>query len=177
MAVLVLCLATPARAQEPLDPDSQGASLAFVFDITGSMYDDLVQVIKGAAEILQDALSRREKPLQNYVLVPFHDPGEVTQRKKTGCIIRQTRQVRWQEMEVVGPVLVTTDPEKFQAELRDLYVQGGGDCPEMSIGAIKKALEVSLPYSFIYVFTDARSKDYYLTEEVLALIQQKQSQV
>ena len=50
--------------------------MAFVFDITGSMYDDLVQVIKGAAEILQDALTRREKPLYNYVLVPFHDPGE-----------------------------------------------------------------------------------------------------
>ena len=72
LTVLSLPLAVEGQERVPIN----AASLAFVFDITGSMYDDLVQVIDGAAKILAEALFRREKPLYNYVLVPFHDPGE-----------------------------------------------------------------------------------------------------
>lgn len=71
-------LANPVNCQGHREIDSTtGSSLAFVFDITGSMYDDLLQVIKGAQLILSETLTRQEKPLYNYVLVPFHDPGKI----------------------------------------------------------------------------------------------------
>lgn len=52
------------------------ATLAFVFDTTGSMYDDLVQVRARASKILAESLKQSVKPLYNYALVPFHDPGK-----------------------------------------------------------------------------------------------------
>lgn len=53
-----------------------GASLAFVFDSTGSMWDDLVQVKMGAERIMATMLELPDKPIYNYILVPFHDPSK-----------------------------------------------------------------------------------------------------
>lgn len=73
---LALCAGQDAGATKEDIPEG-ASTLAFVFDVTGSMYDDLVQVIEGASKILETSLSRPKRPLYNFALVPFHDPGNV----------------------------------------------------------------------------------------------------
>ncbi|CAD6189244.1 unnamed protein product [Caenorhabditis auriculariae] len=153
--LLLLSLAESTGWQTPssLPAEAVGkSSLTFVFDITGSMFDDLVQVREGASKIFRTVMQQREKLIYNYILVPFHDPD-------------------------LGEIINTTDSSYFMRQLSKVYVHGGGDCPEKTLTGIHKALEISLPSSFVYVFTDARSKDYNLEEDVLNLIQEKQSSV
>lgn len=78
---------------------------------------------------------------------------------------------------VVGPHTVTTNISEFRKIIRNTQVDGGGDCPEKSLTAIKESLEISLPKSFIFVFTDANPKDTYWLQEVIKLIREKSSRV
>jgi hypothetical protein len=67
---------SPDETDERDEETQSGVSLAFVFDSTGSMWDDLVQVKTGAERIMATMLERPDKPIYNYVLVPFHDPSK-----------------------------------------------------------------------------------------------------
>ena len=78
---------------------------------------------------------------------------------------------------VIGPDQTTKSKTEFEKMLANLRVYGGGDCMEPSIGAIKRALEVCQPKSFIFVFTDAPPKDVHLVDEVIDLVQATQSKV
>lgn len=78
---LLLALSAAARVPGTAPPASTGdATLAIVFDVTGSMWDDLMQVMDGASRILERSLSRHSQAIANYALVPFHDPGSAPRR-------------------------------------------------------------------------------------------------
>lgn len=77
----------------------------------------------------------------------------------------------------IGPVTVTRDTKVFQEALEVLHPHGGGDCPEMAVKAILTALNIALPNSYIYVFTDARAKDPKVLDQVAPVIQRKKAQV
>lgn len=69
----------PGSAKENLkvyqDKDDGKSSLVFVFDTTGSMYNDLRQLREGA-EMIMDTALEESKIIADFVFVPFHDPGK-----------------------------------------------------------------------------------------------------
>lgn len=126
-------------------------ALSFVLDTTGSMGEEITSARLQSRHIIQRQKDTLLQP-DYYILVPFHDPG-------------------------FGPVHKTSDPDEFLKILDSLQALGGGDEPEMCMSALQLALINTPPYSEIFVFTDASSKDTHLRSSVEALIQEKKIKV
>ncbi|CAH0591580.1 unnamed protein product [Chrysodeixis includens] len=127
-------------------------SLTFVIDNTGSMWDEIDQVKEEANAIFETVLKSNASQIENFILVTFNDPDAKLR-------------------------IVTKDREKFKLALAGITVYGGGDCPEYAMTGIETALASSLPYSYLFVFTDASAKDHSMYEKIKSICQKKQSQV
>ncbi|XP_045778365.1 hemicentin-1-like [Maniola jurtina] len=125
------------------------SSFTIVTDTTASMREE-IEILKNNIQTVVDAA--RNRHFANYILLPFGDND-------------------------VGPPLVTTNPEYLLDLIQLVEVGGGRDCPEDSLAAIEKALQISKPKSYIYVFTDAQAKSQSRLEAIQNLCQSKGSQV
>ncbi len=121
-------------------------TLAFVVDDTGSMSADIAGVRSIVNALVTAAEAAGETP--EYLLVRFGDPD-------------------------IGEPFVTTDAAAFRAQVNSLSAGGGGDCPELSQGALLKAVGESLPDSAMFLFSDASAKDAGLGGAVNALAQDR----
>ncbi|XP_062829654.1 von Willebrand factor A domain-containing protein 7 isoform X2 [Anolis carolinensis] len=129
----------------------EGYSLVFVIDTTGSMGDDIAQVKEKSIQLIQKFSTLPDAPF-NYIVVPFNDPDH-------------------------GPAFKTHNVNELKNYISRLTVDGGDDCPEMSLSGLKLALDESLPSSKIYSFTDASAKDEHLKEQVKIKIDATLSEV
>ena len=75
MRTIILLIILSIDFSYQINPPLGTSSVTFVFDVTGSMHDDLLQVIQGATHIYNATL-RREYSIYDYILIPFADPGK-----------------------------------------------------------------------------------------------------
>ncbi|XP_061625324.1 von Willebrand factor A domain-containing protein 7-like [Phyllopteryx taeniolatus] len=130
---------------------SQSSVLCFVIDTTGSMSDDIAEAKRVSFKIIDSKRGTQQEP-SAYILVPFNDPG-------------------------FGPLLMTTDADKFKESISQLTASGGGDIPELCLSGLQLALTAAPPLSEIFVFTDAPAKDAALKSTITALIESTKSEV
>ncbi|KAF3851972.1 hypothetical protein F7725_005327 [Dissostichus mawsoni] len=138
-----------AASLELLMGIARSAVVCFVIDTTGSMSEDIEAARAVIYEIVDSKKGTQDEPSE-YILVPFNDPD-------------------------FGPMIRTTDPDKMKSEIAKLRANGGGDAPEMCLSGLLLALTGAPSSSYIYVFTDAAAKDFYLKATVIALTRSTKS--
>lgn len=124
-----------------------GPTLGMAIDTTGSMGSIISQVKSIATGIVNSRIGTDEEP-SKYILVPFNDPS-------------------------VGPTTATIDPDQFKSAINSLFASGGGDCPELSMTGMLRAVAASEERGTVFMFTDASSKDGGLAGAVASLAAQK----
>ncbi|KAM5151996.1 uromodulin-like [Mantella aurantiaca] len=134
----------------------ESSSLTYLVDTTNSMTNEMEQLRKVNFWLLDHVLARFPCGVRQYSLVEYNDP-------------------------TIGPAESTNSKTTFEELLKGLSVRdSGGDCPELTMGGLKLALESSPPHSLILVFTDASAKDYNdvaLRDTVFFLIEEKKPQI
>ena len=118
---------------------------------TGGTGNILESVKNAAIEIVNSRLYTDEEPAQ-YVLATFND-------------------------QEAPPPFVTTDLAAFEAAVRSLSPNGGGDCRQMAGGGMFEAVSAASSGGSLFLFTDADAKDPAMLREALELAAQKDIQV
>lgn len=127
--------------------------LGLAVDTTGSMGEYINALRIEIKKILRDREGTVDQP-SALVLSPFND-GEAG----------------------VGPISSSNSQVDFGAALDVLKAEGGGDCPELSLTGIGKALEQLSEGGHLFVVTDASAKDASLVSEVISLARGKRIKV
>ena len=75
--------------------------------------------------------------------------------------------------------MISKDKEDLRRAVKNIQIYNinNRDCDELCFSGLKLALETSLISSYIYVMTDAATKDIHLENDIINLVQRRRSQV
>lgn len=117
------------------------SSIGFVIDDTGSMGRYINGVKSSVYTLGQDALADPGNAPDTFLLQTFNDPS-------------------------IGPPQTYDNFASLLAGINAIHPNGGGDCPELAMTGVMSALGASKGSSSLFVYTDASSKDRYLSGAV-----------
>lgn len=128
-----------------------GSRVAICIDTTSSMQPIIEGVKQQLINLINARFGKPDDP-QLYILVKFNDP-------------------------FVSEPIVTTDANVFKSAISSITVSGGGDCPELAVTGIFKALPFLDQDGELFVVTDADAKDGGLAPSAIAIAQLKNIKV